>query len=85
MPKQKEFYGAKTGKFLQRIDKALPGKHTKTLYNARNGTDASRMAQLKTNISILNTYLHKIKIAETDKCECGVLETVQHFLFFCPR
>ncbi|KAG9665613.1 hypothetical protein KCU87_g10174, partial [Aureobasidium melanogenum] len=84
-PKQEEFYGAKTGKFLQRIDKALPGKHTKKLYNALNRTDASILAQLRTNISRLNTYLHKIKVVETDKCDCGVLETVQHLLFFCPR
>lgn len=84
-PKQEEFYGAKTGKFLQRIDKALPGKHIRKLYNALKRIDAAILAQLRTNISRLNTYLHKIKVAETDKCECGVLETVQHFLFFCPR
>lgn len=47
--------------------------------------DASILAQLRTNISRLNTYLHKIKVVETDKCECGALETVQHFLFLCPR
>jgi ribonuclease HI len=84
-PKQEEFYGAKTGKFLQKIDKALPGKHTKKLYNSLNRVDAAILAQLRTNISRLNTYLYKIKVAETDKCECGALETVQHFLFLCPR
>jgi ribonuclease HI len=84
-PKQEEFYGAKTEKFLQKIDKALLGKHTKKLYNALNRTDATILAQLRTNISRLNTYLHNIKVAETDKCECGVLETIQHFPFFCPR
>ena len=50
-PVQEEFYGAKSGKFLQRIDRALPGKHTKKLYNALNRTDASILAQLRTNIS----------------------------------
>ena len=84
-PKQEEFYGAKTGKFLQRVDKALPGKHTKKLYNSLNRADAAILAQLRTNISRLNTYLHRIKVAETDRCDCGALETVQHFLFLCPR
>jgi hypothetical protein len=83
-PEQEEFHGAKTGKFLQRIDKALPGKHTKKLYNSLNRADAAILTQLRTNISRLNTYLHRIKVTETDKCDCGVLETVQHFLFLCP-
>jgi hypothetical protein len=34
--KHKEFYGATIGKHLQRIDKALLGKHTNKLYNALN-------------------------------------------------
>ncbi|KAH0023405.1 hypothetical protein KCU78_g5426, partial [Aureobasidium melanogenum] len=61
-PKQEEFYGAKTGKSSQKIDKALPGKHTRKLYNALNRTDAAILAQLRTNISRLNTYLYKIKV-----------------------
>jgi len=84
-PRKEEFYGAKTGKFLQRIDKALPGKHTKKMYNSLNRANAAILAQLRTNISRLNTYLHKIKVMETDRCECGAPETVQHFLFLCPR
>jgi hypothetical protein len=84
-PRQEKFYRAKTRKFLQKIDKALPGKHTKKLYNSLDRVDAAILAQLRTNISRLNTYLYKIKVAETDKCESGALETVQHFLFLCPR
>ena len=84
-PENEVFYGAKTGKYLQKIDKALPGKHIKKMYNALNKTAASILVQLRTNISRLNTYLHKIKATETDKCECGVVETVPHFLFCCPR
>ena len=75
-PKQEEFYGAKTGKFLQRIDKALPGKHAKKLYNSLNRADAAILAQLRINISRLNTYLHRIKVAEIDRCDYGVPETV---------
>lgn len=84
-PKQEEFYGAKIGKFLQRVDKALPGKHARKPDNSLDRTDAAFLVQLRTNISRLNTYLYKIKATETDKCDCGVLGTLQHFLFFCPR
>lgn len=84
-PKQEKFYGVKTGKFLQKIDKALPEKHTKKLYDLLSREDAAILAQLRTNIFKLNTYLYKINIAKTDKCECRALETVQHFLFLCPR
>ena len=84
-PESQEFYGATTGKHLQKIDKALPGKHTIKLYNALNRTAAAILVQLRTNISRLNTYLSKINAADTDKCECGMTETVSHFLFLCPR
>ena len=84
-PKRKEFYGAITGKHLHKIVKALPGKHTIELYNALNRTAATILVQLRTNISRLNTYPSKINIADTDRCECGMTETVPHFLFSCPR
>jgi hypothetical protein len=38
-----------------------------------------------TNVSRLNTYLSKINIVDTDRYECGITETVPHFLFACPR
>jgi hypothetical protein len=84
-PKHKEFYGATTGKHLQKIDKALPGKHTNKIYNALNRKAAAILVQLRTNISRLNTYLSKINVIETDRCECGMKETVQHFLSSYPR
>ncbi|KAG9511564.1 hypothetical protein KCV07_g10085, partial [Aureobasidium melanogenum] len=84
-PKVQEFYGATTGKHLQKVDKALPGKHTNKLYNALNRKSAAVLVQMRTNISRLNTYLRKINVTDTDKCECGIKETVQHFLFLCPR
>ncbi|KAG9801086.1 hypothetical protein KCU95_g30, partial [Aureobasidium melanogenum] len=77
-PKLQEFYGATTGKHLQKIDKALPGKHTAKLYNALNRTAAAAIVQLRTNISRLNTYLSKINVADTDRCECGMTETTSY-------
>lgn len=39
--KQEEFSGGIIGRFLQRIDKALPEKHARKLYNALNRRDAA--------------------------------------------
>jgi hypothetical protein len=55
------------------------------LYNALNRTAATILVQLRTKILRLNTYLSKINIADTDRCECGITETVPHFLVSCPR
>jgi hypothetical protein len=63
----------------------VPGKHTVKIYNALNRTAAAILAQLRTNISRLNIYLSKINVADTDRCECGMTETVPHFLFSWPR
>ena len=43
------------------------------------------MSQLRSGMSRLNSSLAKIKAIDTDQCECGERETVQHFLFHCPR
>jgi hypothetical protein len=84
-PKHEEFYGATTGKHLQKIDKALPGKHTTKLYNALNRTAAAIFVKLRTNISRLNTYLSKINVVDSDRCGCGMTRTVPNFLFSCLR
>jgi hypothetical protein len=84
-PKSNEFYGAITCRHLQKIDKALPGKDIVKIYNALNNTAITILVQLRTNISRLNTYLRKINIADTDRCEYRITETVPHFLFACPR
>jgi hypothetical protein len=33
----------------------------------------------------LNGYLNKINASETDKCKCGAIETVSHFILECAR
>ena len=44
------------------------------------------LAQLRTGMARLNTYLHRINAAPTDQCECGqARETVDHFLFRCTK
>lgn len=76
----------KVGKHVKRVDAALPGKHTRQLYDPLSWKEASVLAQLRTGMARLNGYLYRINVAQTDQCECGqARETVEHFLFRCQR
>jgi len=72
------------GKFSKRVDTALPGKHTRLIYDSLSRREASVLAQLKTGMARLNRYLFRIKAAASQQCACGqAIETVEHFLFRC--
>jgi len=74
------------GKFSKKVDAALPGKHTRLLYDSLSRREASILAQLRTGISRLNGYLFRIGIAASQQCTCGqAIETVEHFLFRCRK
>jgi hypothetical protein len=74
------------GKHTKRVDTALPGKHTRLLYDRLSWKEASVLAQLRTGMARLNGYLYRIAAAESDQCECGqARETVDHFLFRCTK
>ena len=74
------------GKFSKELDKALPGTHTRILYDGLKKKEAKVLAQLRTGMSHLNDYLYRIGIAESDQCACGqAKETVKHFLFTYRR
>jgi len=74
------------GRHAKRVDSALPGKHTRQLYDRLSWEEASVLAQLRTGMARLNGYLYRINVAETDQCACGqARETVEHFLFRCQR
>ncbi|KAF5262789.1 hypothetical protein FOXYS1_6484 [Fusarium oxysporum] len=46
----------------------------------------SLLSQLRTGMARINSYLSKIRAAESDMCECGrAPETMEHFLFWCAR
>jgi hypothetical protein len=75
-----------TGKFTRNLDQALPGKHTKQLYDKLKREESSILAQLRTGKCRLNHYLASIKQCESPACECGApKETIHHFLLQCPR
>jgi len=77
------------GKYSLRVDKALPGEHTRQLYDHLTHEEASILAQLRKGMARANTYLHRIGAAATDECDCGhAKEIVEHeeFLpFRCSR
>ena len=74
------------GKFSKAMDTALPGKHTRDLYDKLERREASVLAQLRTGMTRLNDFLSRIGAAESDQCACGhVRETVEHFLLRCVR
>jgi hypothetical protein len=74
------------GKLSKRVDTALPAKHTRNLYDQLTRREASVLAQLRTGMARLNSYLFIIKAAPSDQCDCGqARETVEHFLFRCRR
>jgi hypothetical protein len=61
----------RVGEYTRKFDRALPGKHTRLLYNGFKRTEAGILAQLRTGMSRLNGYLYRINAAETDLCTCG--------------
>jgi hypothetical protein len=52
------------GKYSKKMDMALPGQHTHTLYDALGRKEANILAWL-------NRYLHRIGVVESDRCAYG--------------
>jgi len=65
------------------IDASYANGHTRDLYNNLTAARAAILAQLRTGICRLNSYLHKINAADSVNCDCahGLPETVPHSLF----
>ena len=76
----------KVGAHSKRVDAALPGKHTRLLYEHLSRKEAGILAQLRTGMARLNSYLYRIDATPSDQCVCGqARETVDHFLFRCKK
>ena len=74
------------GRFSKNIDAALPGSHTREIYEEWSWRERSTLAQLRTDMAKLNGYLHRIKAVPSEQCACGrAKETVKHFLLQCPQ
>ena len=74
------------GRHIKEVDSVLPGKHIKQIYDILPKRSAKILAQLRTGMARLNSYLNTIKATESEKCDyCGSKETVKHFLFQCSQ
>ena len=54
------------GRHAKRVDAALPGKHTRQLYDRLSWKEASVLAQLRIGMTRLNGYFYRINVAQTD-------------------
>ena len=50
----------RVGEYTRKFDTALPGTHTRLLYNSFKRTEAGILAQLRTGMSRLNGYLYRL-------------------------
>ena len=76
---------ADISKFTKKIDAALHLGKSAILYQQINSTEAAILTQLRTGKTFLKEYLHKINASETAACDCGLTESIPHFLFSCRR
>jgi ribonuclease HI len=82
----KQFNQSTGGKYTKALDSALPGKHTRMLYDQLTRIQAATLVQLRTGHNRLNTFLHRIGSTDSNLCNCtDGPETVEHFLFYCAR
>lgn len=83
---EKKPLSAEVGKYSKKMNTALSDKHTCILYNILKQREANTLAQLWTEMTRLNEYLHRIEATESDQCLCDqATETVKHFLFQCMK
>lgn len=69
------------GKHIRDLAKALPGMHTKRLYEQSFRQQSSILTQMRTEKCTLQSYLRRIGAEELDLCEeCGQREMVKHVL-----
>lgn len=77
------YTAAKGGRHTRELDKALPGSHTKMLYDRLPRSKSLVLAQMRTGKCKLKAYLYGIGAEELEMCECGEKETVKHVLLDC--
>jgi hypothetical protein len=83
---RRRFLNDTRGHYSKELDHALPGKHTRQIYDDLERESAQIVSQLRTGKCRLNGYLASINASVSDICEeCQRAETVRHFLVECSR
>ena len=81
-----EAIGKGWGKYTFRLDKALPGRHTKALYDSLSAEQAKILAQARTNHTHLLSFQARIGQAQSAECACRkARDTIEHLLLGCQR
>jgi len=77
---QKGKTGCETRKLLPTIT-----KKSLDIYKGKPKAPCAVLAQAKTGKIALKAYLASINKADSNKCECGQIQTVRHVLLVCPK
>lgn len=67
--RREQFERSPGGRYTKQIDRALPGKHTRKLYDKLKRDEAQILAQLRTGKNRLNSGLYTIKAVDSDQCQ----------------
>ena len=78
---QKRWDNSETGRTYHSY---FPKVDATRLFDNPTRTAFSQILQLQTGYSQLNEYRHKLGQAKTNQCECGQVETTEHYLIECP-
>ena len=78
---QKRWDNSETGRTYHSY---FPKVDATRLFDNPTRTAFSQILQLQTGYSQLNEYRHKLGQAKTNQCECGQVETMEHYLIECP-
>ena len=70
------------GHFLYKIKKET--SHWPWASNRERAVETA-MCRLRIGHAGLNKHLHRFEMSATDKCSCGLTETIEHFMFQCSN
>lgn len=60
--------------------------HQKLTYNFKNRRMEAIIHRLRMGHAGLNSYLHRFQMSDSEECdECGVPETIEHYLLYCHK
>ena len=43
------------------------------------------LARIRMGHAGVNSHMHRFNMSDTDMCDCGEVETIEHYLFQCPK
>src|SRR5438045_7708408 len=73
--------------FLRRYSTKSQASIQRQYKRLRSRAKVSQLVGLRTGHCRLNSYLHRFKIVDTPRCECGsgAIENVEHYLLLCSK